>query len=157
MEKLVCFTLAILLMFSLSITAFANENDVGIADRENYHVSTVNPLDRITTYGTSSPTVAWNVVTQGPYDFRGNAEYSRLYLSYLLYGTTLFKAVVNNLSASRKLIVNPHDSTDQRSFEVAPSSYAIRKYVLEEGKTYFMLSFEAPSHFKGTVSEWIYQ
>lgn len=29
--------------------------------------------------------------------------------------------------------------------------------VIKEGKTYFMLSFEAPSHFNGTVSEWIYQ
>lgn len=154
MKKLTCFVLAILMVFAMSITTFANENNESLS--QNYHVSTVNPLDQVATYGTSQPTTAWNVMTQGVYSFSGQAQYSKLYLSNLLYGTTNFKASVTNKSASNTLTVNPHDSTILTPLKVAPNSYEVRQYVLQDGKTYFLLSFNAPSYFSGSVSEWLY-
>lgn len=159
MKKLACLTLAILMMLSMSITAFAAENDAETEDRlsKNYHVSTVNPLNQISTYGTSQPTTAWDVVRQGPYSFSGQAQYSKLYLSNLLYGTSRFKVHVENKSASSTLTVNPHDSINLNPFDVSPNNTRVMKYELQHGKIYFLLSFNAPSNFSGTVYEWVYQ
>lgn len=161
MKKIISFALAIIMVFSLHISAFAAESSAEFSEdmSQNYHVSTVNPLDQIMTYGTSHPTTAWNVVTQGPYFFSGQAAYSTLYLSNLLHGTVYFQAYVTNKSSSNTLTVNPHDSTDLRPFTVAPNSSTnpLKRYVLQSGKQYFLLSFNAPSYFSGSVGEWIYQ
>lgn len=113
-----------MMIFSLYISTSAAEADGRFSEdlSHNYHVSPINPLEQITTFGTDYPRVAWNVVTEGPYYFSGQAAFSRLYLSYLLYGTMYFEASVTNRSSNNELTVNPHDSTILRLFTVAPNS-----------------------------------
>lgn len=161
MKRLMSFALVMMLILSLSITAFAKENNTTFEEdfSQNYHVSTINPMDQVTTYGTSQPTTAWNVVTQGAYSFSGQASYSKLYLSNLLYGTSYFMAEVTNRSSTTYLTVNPHDSINLASFTLDPNETTDppKCYQLQSGKRYFLLSFNAPSNFRGSVSEWIYQ
>lgn len=159
MKKLVCLFLSITVVLMLGTTAFAASGNMEAENgyTQNYHVSFVNPMEQITARGTTYPTTAWNVVTQGVYTFSGNAQHSTLYLSYLLYGTTLFEATVTNKSAANDLTVNPHDSTDLMPFTVSKDSTVTKYYMLKDGKTYFLLSFNAPSYFSGSASEWVYQ
>lgn len=161
MKRLTTSIFTLILIFSLSITAFAAERNPTIMEdfSKNYHVSTINPMNQLSTYGTSQPTQAWNIVTQGVYTFSGQAAYSKLYLSYLLYGTSYFKVNVTNLSTTSYLTFNPHDSINLTPVTLSPNTTTdpLLHYQLQSGKRYFLLSFNAPSHFSGSVSEWVYQ
>lgn len=149
--------IAFMLIISLCVTPCFAEGNLGdnyIAP--NFGVSTICPWETLTR-GTSSPTQAWNVATQGTYPFSGSASWSRLYLEYLIYGANSFTVVVTNLSSTQPLTVNPHDSQDLNSFTVAPGQTVTKVFVLQSGKQYFCLSFDAPSNFSGSVSEKIWQ
>lgn len=145
--------LALFLVTMLPINAFAAENFSG-----NRNVTTVCPWENLSTRGTSSPTTAWNVATQGALEFHGKASYSRLYLDRLLYGSQYFKATITNRSSTNALIVNPHDSVNLSPYTIPAGTIGHeRTFMLASGKTYFCLSFEAPSDFAGQVEEYIYQ
>ena len=120
MKKIICLFLSIAMLFMLSITAFAASSDMEAETgyTQNYHVSFVNPMEQIAPHGTTYPTTAWNVVTQGAYTFTGNAQHSTLYLSYLLWGTTHFEAEITNESTTKVLKVNPHDSTNLLQWKI---------------------------------------
>lgn len=155
MKKLVSLVFAIITILNLSIPCLAanvTEDFTG-----NYNVSPIAPWENISTRGTSSPTSAWNVLSQGPYEFSGKAAYSRLYLSKLIYGGQHFKATITNRSYTDDLTVNPHDSIVLTSYPIPTRSSDCRKFELAPGKQYFCLSFEAPSDFEGSVSEWVPQ
>lgn len=145
--------LALFLVTMLPINAFAAENFSG-----NRNVTTVCPWENLSTRGTSSPTTAWNVVSQGPFEFQGKASYSRLYLNRLLYGDQYFKATITNRSSTNALVVNPHDSVNLSPYTIPAGTVNHEKsFMLASGKTYFCLSFEAPSDFQGQVAQEIFQ
>lgn len=155
MKKLVSLVFAIITILNLSIPCLAanvTEDFTG-----NYNVSPIAPWENISTRGTSSPTSAWNVLSQGPYEFSGKAAYSRLYLSKLIYGGQHFMAEITNRSYTDDLTVNPHDSIARTPYSIPTRSPDCRTFELAPGKQYFCLSFEAPSDFEGSVSKWVTQ
>lgn len=156
MKKLVSLVFAIITILNLSIPCLAanvTEDFTG-----NYNVSPIAPWENISTRGTSSPTSAWNVLSQGPYEFSGKAAYSTLYLSKLIYGGQHFEAKITNRSYTDDLEVNPHDSVSLTPFTI-PKGFEDypRTFTLAPGKQYFCLSFEAPSDFRGKIYEWVTQ
>ena len=62
------------------------------------------------------------------------------------------------VNPSRKLIMTPHDTTVLTNVEIpAGETKKDIRFTMQSGKTYFCLSFAAPSDFEGVVTEWIYQ
>jgi hypothetical protein len=159
MKRLLSLVLALLMLCCVSITAFATENNTSETedDPRNYNVTTVCPWEQISTYGVNPPTEGWDIRTDGAYTFSGKASYSKLYLSKLIYGSTYYAVTVTNRSYSNVLTVNPHDVYPTASIDIDPREDMYQRFMLKEGKTYFSLSFEAPSDFEGIVTEWIYQ
>ena len=157
MKKFLSLMLAIFMLASVSIPVFAAENEAEEDFSQNYNVTDVCPWEQIATYGVNPPTEGWNILTEGAYSFEGKASYSKLYLSKLIYGSSYYAVTVTNRSYSNVLTVNPHDAYPTASIEVDPRDDMYQRFMLKEGKTYFSLSFEAPSDFEGIVTEWIYQ
>ena len=77
----------------------------------------------------------------------------------LIYGADHYSVDVTNRSSSRKLIMTPHDTTVLTDVEIAAKLKQKKdiRFTMQSGKTYFCLSFAAPSDFEGVVTEWIYQ
>lgn len=161
MKKVFFLFLCVVLIFSLSIPCFAATVD-GVSTEEdlsqNYNVSPICPWEQISTYGVNPPTEGWNICTQGAYYFSGQAAYSKLYLSKLLYGPYYYSVTVTNRSSTGALTVNPQDGIPVAPFTVAANStVSDRRFIQKDGTTYFCLSFNAPSNFEGFVAEWYYQ
>lgn len=160
MKKMLTLILSFVIVLSLAVPCLATSVDTdtsGIAPEDfsyNFHVSTVNPLESIQTRGTTNPTKAWNIQSNGPYYFRGKAAYSRLYLDYLITGSHYFSAHVKN-NANTTLTINPHDSVDTHPIPLTAKNEDDYYFMLREGKIYFLLSFEAPSDFEGNVYGYI--
>ena len=54
--------------------------------------------------------------------------------------------------------MTPHDTTVLTNVEIpAGETKKDIRFTMQSGKTYFCLSFAAPSDFEGVVTEWIYQ
>lgn len=163
MKKIASLLLCAVLFIASAIPCFATtiSEDALPAEEnfsQNFHVSPVSPWDLPSPQGTDYPRNTWNVHTQGTYSFSGQASYSLLYLSYLIYGGDGYKVIVTNRSTSNTLTVNPHDSVPIAPFTVSPNTTTPeKKFMQKPGTSYFLLSFNAPSNFKGTVSENIYQ
>lgn len=162
MKKVFCFGLAIILIFSMSIVAFAAENGGDFTARtedlsHNYNVTTICPWEQVSTYGVNPPSEAWHIFDDGVYYFAGTASYSTLYLSKLIWGSNYYIMDVENRSYSNQLSVIPHDVIPTATITVAPRDSAYQKFMLKEGKTYFCLSFPAPSDFEGSICGDYYQ
>ena len=161
MKKLFGLVLVMLMIFSLSIPVSAAETEEMLAEdfSQNYNVSPISPWEQLTPYGVNPPTEAWNVMTQGTYHFHGQAAYSTLYLSKLLYGADFYQVNIHNISTSNTLTVNPMDGVPARSVEIAPGVTTKPNLIFQQrlGANYFGLSFNAPSYFEGYVGYWPYQ
>ncbi len=157
MKKIASLLLCAVLFIASAIPCFATtiSEDALPAEEDfsqNFHVSTVSPWDLPSPQGTDYPQVAWNLATQGPYEFAGKASYSRLYLSYLLYGTDAYTVDITNRSTSKVLTVTPHDVVPTSELTINPNTIVTGlKFAEKHDKTYFLLSFAAPSDFEGTV------
>lgn len=65
---------------------------------------------------------------------------------------------ITTRSSSRVLTMTPHDTTVLTDVEIpAGETEEDIRFTMQSGKTYFCLSFAAPSDFEGVVTEWIYQ
>ena len=159
MKKIITLSLCLVLVLSLATVCHADEVEETTVGA-NYHVSTVAPWDTVSPQGTSSPTKAWNI-QNNPYHFGGVSPAARLYLNYLIYGSTYYGIVVNNKSTSNRLTVNPHDALPLSPFTVNPSSTwaSYDRYIFQQrsGANYICFSFDGPSYFDGYVYEFIYQ
>lgn len=164
MKKIVSFILSIVTVFALAIPCFAatvdSDSSFPAEDfSQNYNVTPVSPWTNISTRGANPPTEGWNVNAQGPYHFSGKAAYSTLYLSKLLYGADYYTVIITNRSSSNTLTVNPQDGIPTDPFTVAPltTTTPAKRFMEKPGKTYFGLTFNAPSDFEGVVGEYTYQ
>ena len=159
MKKFIALIFSVVLVFSLAIPSYASTSGNKYFEdfSGNYNVSPISPWEKIGTRGVNPPTEAWNISTQGAYSFKGNAAYSRLYLSKLIWGDQYFKVNITNY-ASTYLTVNPMDGVPVAPYSVAPyANPDVKYFTLRTGADYFCLSFDAPSNFSGTVSRWVYQ
>ena len=159
MKKLMALMMALFMLVSVSITAFATENGTEETEdfSQNHNVTDVCPWEQITTYGVNPPTEGWDIFEDGVYEFSGKAAYSTLYLSYLIYGADCYIAEVTNRSYTDELKVVPHDVTPTATIPVAARDTLYEDFMLKAGKTYFCLSFLAPSDFEGTIYGDYYQ
>lgn len=156
-QFLFIFLALVMLLSVMPVSTYAAGNDT-VVFSQNHNVSDVCPWERITTYGVNPPTVGWDIRINGAYSFSGTASYSRLYLSKLIYGADHYSVDVTNRSSSRELIMTPHDTTVLTDVEIpAGETKKDIRFTMQSGKTYFCLSFAAPSDFEGVVTEWIYQ
>lgn len=161
MKKLFGLVLVMLMIFSLSIPVSAAETEEMLVEdfSQNYNVSPISPWEQLTPYGVNPPTEAWNVMTQGTYHFHGQAAYSTLYLSKLLYGADFYQVNIHNISTSNTLTVNPMDGVPAKPVKIAPGVTTKPNLIFQQrlGANYFGLSFNAPSYFEGYVGYWPYQ
>ena len=158
MKKFFSIFLALVMLLAvMPVSTYADEAKTEDFS-QNYNVTDVCPWDRITTHGVNPPTEGWDIRINGAYSFSGTASYSTLYLSKLIYGADQYSVTVRNRSSSRVLIMTPHDTTVLRNIEIpAGTMREDIRFTMQSGKTYFCLSFPAPSDFAGVVTQWIYQ
>lgn len=148
MKKLTSILLVIVTLLSVALPCSAVAFPEGKQPIVN--VSTVDPMNGLTLFGTSYPTARHFMHSQGSLSFSGNASISTLFLNYMVFDCSTYIIDLYNVGDNTLYCTVRRQYSGDYVVSVDPHSYrSIRVYA--SPTEILCLSFAPPSNFSGMI------